>query len=91
MNIHEAAIEILHSAAIPSLGSAGLCYALQAQMRLRQGNVSDSAYLQMHDLTISREGAYPHSDYYLGERGQWTEARLNTIILLAITTPEDFI
>lgn len=73
MNIHEAAIEVLHDG--PTL-PFGLC-----SLFTKYG--ATSGYEEMILFMGDRER--------LSKYGEWTDQRLNIVILLAITTPEDFI
>ena len=81
MNIHEAAIEVLHTdndRDLPDLCHRGLCYLF------REIGVGVNAYWEMARFTGDEQTK-------LGQYGHWTDERLNIVILLAITTPEDFI
>jgi hypothetical protein len=81
MNIHQAANAVMHQLELPNIENVGLCSLLSEFT-----DVAADAYYQMAAFTTAGGGFY-----YLGPVGVWTDQRLNAVILLAITTPEDFV
>jgi hypothetical protein len=78
--IHDVARDILSESELPKLDS-GLCFLF---MQRAYGNTLDLS------IWAAIRAFMPIDALYLPTPGHWTDQRLNCVILLAITDPEEF-